>query len=158
LFTLYREAKRDGDAHALLLKVADRELRDEFDSEYTAARRVEELNAVAGLFLELGHPAEAVRTYNGVLGDARRLQLAGQRYSRQTPRLTAEQGRAQALQALKSEMLPATLRELLAPPEPRPAADGAVDLLLLVYPEDIPHATLTSLLARAVRLAADTPE
>jgi hypothetical protein len=157
LVDLYREAKRDDDARALLLQVARREPRSNINAEYDAHLRLNELNAVAGLFLQLGRPVEALRIYNDILGDAGRLELADQWGGPRMSRLTAEQGRGKALQALKPEVLPEALHELLAPRESRGGEGPALDLLLLVHPADLPHATVTSILARAVQLAAGTP-
>jgi tetratricopeptide (TPR) repeat protein len=159
LVELYREAKRDDDARALLLKVSRRELKSSgYPPDYAASRRLSELNAIASQFLQSGHPVEALRVYNDVLSDAARLELASRWFESRTAQATAEQGRGQALQALKPEVLPAALRELLTLREPHAGSKPTLDLLLLVYPADLPHATLTSVLARAVQLSAATPE
>src|SRR5262249_9729897 len=73
LAALYKKDGRSAEARALVLKaLAKSEERIRGTNYVNAASatssRVSELNAVAGFFLEIGFPADALRVYNEVLG------------------------------------------------------------------------------------------
>jgi tetratricopeptide (TPR) repeat protein len=157
LVALYREARRDADAHALILKFVRRQVTGgRFDNEYEAYQRLRELEEIAALLLQLGHPVDALRTYNDILSDPQRITLASRFAGGRTARQVAEQGRAACLRALRPEVLPSVFREFLAP-----TADGgkapALDLLLVADPPDLRRGRLVSMLGEALRLAGGSP-
>src|SRR5262249_16663812 len=120
-----------------------------------------ELNEVAGLLLEIGFPADALRVYNEVLGLTDAIREA-QPYLGNVDYVLqqARSGADRALRGLNGETLAATLQSLIRPEAGDAGGggkSGGPDLVLTVDPRELDKASVTSLLATALGLAAKDP-
>ncbi len=162
LVTLLHQDGKDAEARELVLKYSKRPSDRNFGNNPASAgyQRVQDGLAFGRQMLELGYPADAVRFFEEILGDAEALAGARQVYGG-TDQMTQQilQSLAQALQGLNPKNLAQTLRTLAPPPEPnapkvvgKPAL-APVDLVMIVSPRELDKATLTSLFTEALASA-----
>src|SRR5439155_12521396 len=111
LVKLYDQEGRKADARALALKCMNAQW-NEYDVGYSAYRRINNGQAVAGLLDEMGYPVDAARTYAALLDDNETLETAARYYGEQTMRLQVEYGLRRTLKRLKPDALPGAVREL----------------------------------------------
>jgi tetratricopeptide (TPR) repeat protein len=155
IVSLYRRAGRLPDARAVLLKAASTENeRYNYDPQYAAYMRLNDLSGIASLLLEIGYPADAVRYYGDILATSNVVEVsqmyAGdpEYYLRQ-----ARTGMEKALHGLDKATLAPALRSLLrSTTGPKPKHEP-LDLGLTVYPRELDKAALNSFFITALDLA-----
>ena len=157
LLILYKKAGRLDDARALVSKLAKKKPDARSNgAQYAAYQNLSNQTQLAAELVALGQPAEAVKMYSAVLADTDGLTQANQWNGGDSMSQQAEQGMQAALAGLDAKTLPATLRSLSRPAEPRPGV-AAIDLLMQVNPRSLDEANVGSFLVNALELAADTP-
>jgi len=155
LVTLYHKAGKDAQARDLVLKNARKPSDRNYgpgNQGYAAYQKLQNNLAFGQQMVELGYPADAVRFFDEILGDAEGL-AASRQWNGNQDQMTqqATQGMDAALKALTPENLAKTLRALVPPPaETGKGPTPPVDLALIVQPKELDKAAVTSLLARTL--------
>lgn len=159
LARLHRRAGRADEGRTLILQAARKDDGNyaNYDPQYAAYQRLNDLNAIGAILLEIGYPADAARVYNEILGSSDLIQSAQPYYGNNDYMLQqARSGIDRSLQGLTKESLAPTLKTLL---EPQPGRkDEPLDLVLMVYPRELDKAAVTSLFSSALDMAATKPE
>ena len=156
LLDLYKKEGRKDDARALVAKLAKKKSNPRYGGQYAALQDLQNLTALAAELVSLGQPADAVKMYSAVLGDADGLSQAVQYQGSDYVTQNAQQGMQQALASLDAKTLPATLKALVRPAEPKPGV-AILDLVMQVSPRTLDEASVGSFFADAAELAADDP-
>ena len=159
LVGIYQKTGETAKAYDLLMKLSRQKDNNNYDPQYAAYRKIEQLGSLGTQLVELGYPVDAIRIYSEVLDNDEVMQAA-QRFGGDYYIQRAKEGYAKAQQAFKPETLSRTLTTLLAPrtPADKDSDGSAIDLMLIVHPRELGRIELNGLLARALREGAGSKE
>jgi tetratricopeptide (TPR) repeat protein len=153
----YEQLGRADDAKKLLIRFAtpDESNNPGYNGNWWYYRNVEDAIGAAQALQAMGDPVEAVRVYGRLLADKETLDLAlqqgGENLNNQI-----RSGLQSAVKAIRPATLPAALNSLLTPRQPT-AGLRVLDLVLLIESRSLTKATVTSLVATALKSAEKAP-
>ncbi len=154
----YEQLGRTEDAKKLLLRFAAQDTSNDpgYGGGYWQYRIVSDGIAVAQAMQSLGEPVEAVRIYSRLLSDNESLELAmqqgGERIDNQV-----RMGLRSAIKSIRAKTLPAAVNTLLTLRQPTSANPAVLDLVMLVESRGLNKATVTSLVATALKSTEKLP-
>ena len=154
----YEQLGRTEDAKKLLLRFAtpDPANNPGYQGSWWYYQNVNDAIAVGQALQTMGEPVEAVRVYSRCLSDKETLEQAmqqgGERLDNQL-----RMGLRAAIKSIRPATLPAAVNTLLKPRQATAANQSVLDLVMLVEARGLNKATLTSLVATALKSTEKAP-
>ena len=163
----YEQLGRTEDAKKLLIRFAtpDESRNPGYSGNWWYNQLVNDVVQVGQALQALGEPVEAVRVYSRILSDKELLEQAmqqgGERLDTQL-----RNGLRQAIKSIRPKTLPAAVNRLLmaqqptphpSPPEGERGTGAVLDLIMLVEAPALTKATITSLVATALKSTTKEP-